>query len=641
MSKRTSRIFTSSLLSVLFILAFTSVVSAQYPSLGGSDLFEVTVDNEGSEETFTVIRDGNIEDRFYYVPVRPQIACETIKGKKSPIFQLVSWQTKNAKGEEVTGGLLQFSAKLGISQATQKNIAGAIQKAALAKNPVICPLPISSASVTLYSMAGDLVANAPEAPGVAPLFGTQHIPFMVNLTDVGADVMETLCRGKGGLPVLVTFAYPGLTPKGGFKIVVNWDTTYKMFSTDTKLNAELAYQGMGVNAGLGFATVRDELISKGALKVTSMANEAISSEELDKYMDPIIKTLTDEMMGGMKAPEKIDPEKAKDIAAPKEEKEEGIVDQVLSVPEKIGEKEREALQQTKNLLKFASVGVGFQMKDVKQRKTGTVEYVFERQKTITRVTSCGGAMGIGRFDKEIQDACITVVPPGQWEKCMFRLPSVGEGDNMGLTSIDMTITAYEGSKDITSTIGKQTAKYKKLNGEWTWTTINPKDKKEASVDALDFIVKHLYADPKFESKRASYKFKVETLVTIKGQKSLKFVKEQPIFRGTEAFVTPEDLVDTVKVEASFVDYDNDKDRVSVQLKMSSPAGNDILKATLNSQNDYTGKLFVPTNVTSLIADISKVTKDSGNLKYIHNGKDIRTAAEKWMELSFRNEDFVK
>ncbi|MBF0547039.1 MAG: hypothetical protein HQM08_21540 [Candidatus Riflebacteria bacterium] len=674
---------------VLFVLTFSPMVFAQYPSLSGADSFEITVDNDGSQETFTIIRDGNIDDQMYYVPIRPTVAYETVKGVKEPIFSLVYWQTKNSKNEEVAGGMLQVSSVLGVSQETQKKMVTEIQNHTRLRTPKLSPLPISTATISLYSLSGDLISTAPEAPGVAPLFGTQHVPFNVNLKDVGVDAMKVLTGGapgkggKGGLPVLMAFSYSGITPKGGFKITVKWDNVYEHFSTDTKLQAAVEQASWGVNAAADFQTIRDTLMADGSLKVESLTNEAVSNADLEKYMDPVLKTLTDELVANLRPPATINPAVAKDLSLPeskndnsgtkdanagkKEDKkddekkddekkdDEKKDDSSKSITEPIKALEglAKAVQQDKLPTKVFTGAISFSLKDAKYRKKGTIEYKFEKRAVLTRTTSCGGFLGIGNYPDSVKQKCITMVPPNQWEKGLLILPEIGNPDALGITSVDMTVIPQEkdasGKFVAIAQIPQQTAKFKKngsgADAKWAW--IAGKENKE--LNNMEFLVKYLYDEKNFEKNRDSYRYEITTVISKPlPNKSLSFTSDIPMFKGQTPLAGLDDMVDVFQADASMVDFANvDKDNISLQLNFTAPAfkdGKATLTAKLNNATN-SASFLIPRQITSVTSTIQLNTKDTGILKCKYNSaKDIRTAVGAgytWNPLSLYTTDFSK
>ena len=306
-------------LCTLFVLAFATPDFAQAPSLAPADAYYVSAKTEFGTETFTIIRDGRHEEQFYFVPARPHVAIEKRNGKDYPVFQLLSYQRK--MGEElVQGGILQFSVQTAISRATENELLNTIKgKFPLSdskKMHRLSPIPMKEAVISMYDLDGKLLQSAPVKEGIAPIFGNQQFPFMLNLTDLGADAMKALTTGHGGLPVLITYTFQGMTPPGGFKIEVNWDNCYRHLSSDTRLRANLAYANLGANLGADMTKIREEMESNGMMKITALSNEALSDTALDVAMNPVIDLITKELFENIKAPPQIDPASAKEIAAP-------------------------------------------------------------------------------------------------------------------------------------------------------------------------------------------------------------------------------------------------------------------------------------------------------------------------------------
>lgn len=320
-------------LCTLFVAGAAAPNYAQAPSLAPADAYYVTADTEFGKETFTVIRDGRKEEQFYFVPARPHIAMETKNGKQYPVFELLTYQRK-VEGESapLQGGILQMSIQTGISKKTENSllntIKGQFPLSDAKKTHRLSPIPMKEATVSMYDFDGKMVSSAPVKEGVAPLFGNQQYPFMLNLTDLGADVLKALCEGKGGVPVIITYTFEGMTAPGGFKIEVDWDMCYKHLSTDTKLRGKIGYGNLGANLGADLSSIRDEMVSNGMMKITALTNEALSDSALDAAMNPVLSLITSELFENIKCPPQITPAAAAEIAPPdgvKEPAESGVV----------------------------------------------------------------------------------------------------------------------------------------------------------------------------------------------------------------------------------------------------------------------------------------------------------------------------
>lgn len=576
---------------------------AQAPSLAASDQFVVTVETENGDETFSIIRDGRIEEQFYYLPIRPIVAFQDVNGKKSPIFQLMSYQTKDKDDNLVQGGILQLSMVMGVSQETidklLKKIKSGIRLSTYKSNHRLAPMPIKSAELTLYDLGGDMLDQAAPKGGIAPIFGTQHYPFMLRLKDLGTDIMEALCRKQGGLPVLITYTFQGMTPKVGFAVEVNWDACYKHFSTDTNVALSVAKNAISGDLGLDIATLREEFESKGLIKIDSLTDETFSSEQLDELMGPVLNLITAELFEQIHAPTSISPAEAKAVKdlAPKSPVAEGI---------------KAATEAYKKLTgKFFSVNaqVNFALKDVKIVKKGKFTYKFDRQSIIDRTSSFGGLLGIGNYPKEIQDKCITTMPAGKWESAYFILPAVGDPDALGITSLDISVTPEE--KDAKSGKWAQISGYKiesagfNKTGEAIWTAGG--DKKE--VTRFLYPLKALYESEGFST--GNYRFKVDTTIKPKTGKSIQTTSYMPLFDGDLPIAPPDDLVDVLTIDGSCLTYGEDVGQIFKavgQLK----AGKLSWGINLNSDNPMQ-TFLIPTDEKNITIPSLKFAQKSGLL----------------------------
>ncbi|HNX74905.1 MAG TPA: hypothetical protein PKM56_04340 [Candidatus Rifleibacterium sp.] len=519
-----------------FMLAVTGAF-AQAPSLAANDHFVVTVDTDNGPETYTVIRDGRNGEHFYYVPIKPTIATEMKDGKKMPVFNLLSYQTKDKEG-----GILQMSMVMGVPQATVDKIRSKLGglKIPPGKSPKLSPMPIKSAELTLYDLGGDMLDQASPKGGIAPIFGTQHYPFMLKLKSLGTNVMEALCTKNGGLPVLITYTFQGMTPKAGFEVEVNWDTCYEHFSTDFELAAEVAKNSVSGALGLDISTLREKFITDGLIKINSLSGEAATNEQLDEVMNPVLNLIVKEMFEQIHAPASIPPAEAEKLKEDQEKPPIAAAAQGVS----------EAFMKATGRFFKVGVKVDFALKDVKIVKKGTFKYKFDRQAIVERTTSYGGLLGIGNFPKDIQSRCISTMPAGNWERAFYVLPAVGDPVTLGIKTLDISVvpeeeTATDTWKQI-SGYPAQSAGFNK-NKSPVWTD---KDRKE--ILRFQFPLKALYDSENFS--RDKYRFKIVTKIQPEEGRSVEIVTSAPIFDGDLPMAPPTDLVDVVTLDASCLTY---------------------------------------------------------------------------------------
>ncbi len=553
---------------------------AQAPSLAANDQYALTVETDNGKETFTVIRDGRIEEQFYYVPIKPVIATEENGGEVTPVFQLLSYQTKTTDKKLVQGGILQLSMVTGVPQETVEKIKTKLgEKITLAEGKEIklSPMPIKSSEVTLYDLGGNMLDQAPPKGGIAPIFGTQHMPFMLKLKELGTDVVEALCTKNGGLPVLITYTFQAMTPKAGFEVTVNWDACFKHFSTNTTVGLEIAQGGLSGNLGLDFAKIREDFVSNGLIKINSLSGEAATAEQLDEIMNPVLNMITKELFEQIHAPETISPATTKEL----KEQDKNVLKDVVK-----GAKD---LYATAYGLRTADLKVGFALKDSETVKKGSFTFKFDRQAIVERTTCFGGLLGIGKFSEKIQKKCITTMPVGQWESAYYVLPSVGNPSSLGLNTLSISVTPQEKKADGTwvqlKTQKIETAYFNKLKTA-IWT-----DKDDKKVTSFVYPLKALYATNGF--KHENYRFEVVTTLEPKGSKSLSVTSYAPLFDGELPITSPTDLVDIVTIDGSCLTYGTEEGQVK-QVVGQLKAGKNTWTVKMDADNNLLA-FMVPVN----------------------------------------------
>lgn len=602
--KFNSRILAVWLFACSFVLSLTGAF-AQAPSLAASDQYVVTVDTDNGPETYTVIRDGRIGEQFYYVPIKPTIATEKINGKTMPVFQLLSYQTKDGDG-----GILQMSMVSGVAQDTIDKIKSKLfsLKVPAGKVPRLSPLAIKSAELTLYDLGGQMLDQAAPKPGIAPIFGTQHYPFMLKLKSLGADIMKALCTKQGGLPVLITYTFQGMTPKAGFEVEVDWDACYEHFSTNTEVALEVAKNSISGNLGLDIATLREKFVSEGLIKITSLTSEAVDAKLLDDLMTPILNLITKELFEQIHPPTSIAPAEAEKL------KEDEAKPELAAAAQGISEA---AMKATGRFFKVGAK-IDFALKDVKIVKKGKFTYKFDRQAIVDRTTSFGGLLGIGNFPKDVQDKCITTMPAGNWEMAFYILPSVGKPESLGIDTLDISVTPEE---KIGADKWQQISGYKTESAGFNktkkaiWTD---KDRKE--VLNFRFPLKALYDKEGFN--RENYRFKILTTIKPTSGKSLEITTYAPLFDGDLPIAPPTDLVDVLTIDGSCLTFGEEEGMVFKapgQLKAGTRTWSIMLSADTPVQH-----FMVPVDEKSItVPSLSFAHKKGMMGKWLNCGKNLR------------------
>ena len=603
----------SFLFSVMAIFClFTSVSSfAQAPSLAASDHYVVTIETEnGEKENFTIIRDGRIRHHFYYVPNRPIVAYTIKNGKAKPIFQLMSYQAEDENNDLVQGGILQMSMVMGVSQEVRDKILRKIRSKFVFEDYSIqhklSPMPIKEAQITVYDLGGEMLAQEAPKGGIAPIFGTQHYPFMLKLSKLGSDMMEELCTKNGGLPVLITYTFQGMTPKAGFEVEVDWDACYEHFSTDTELTATVAKNAIGGTLGMDISTLREKFESEGLIKIDSLTNETVTTEDLDNLMKPILDMITKELFEQIHPPTSIPPAEAEKLK--EEQKKPPIAAAVQGVTETI-------LKATKRFF-CAKAKLDFALKDVKIVKKGKFTYKFNRQSIVSRTTSFGGLLGIGNYSKDVQDECITTMPKGNWENAYFVLPSVGNPDSLGLNTISISITPQEKDGSKWKQISGYNIKtgYFNQNGKEMWT-----DKEDKEVTRFLYPLKALYETDGFDTE--NYRFKIETTVTPTQGDSFKTTASMKMFDGDLPVPSPMNLVDQLTIDGCCLTFGSSKDEVFKAVGTVN-SGKSSWRINLD-QNNMMQTFLIPQN-EQITANLKFAGKGGMLGNWIHAQKPLRS-----------------
>jgi len=495
---------------VLCLVTLAGPAAWAQASLAAENMVDdIVITVDGVKEAVSVVRDGVESNQWYYIPNKPRLVeLVDVKTKeKTPMFHILKYQAKDPKDttgkEMIEGGILQMAVNLALGQdgvnQIKEQLAKKFPQADKNKMRLGC-LPVKDGKIAIYGPGGEELGEAPQAPDIAPTFANQSIPVQIKLNKVGADVMDALCKGGGGIPIYFQLTYQGLTPPAGFKVECDWDQTFKHVSSEIKAKAELNTPWVGVNAEFSHAKVRENLETNKCMKIEVIAGEQFKAEDIDKYLEPVIEKIGKELFE-IEAPEKIDPAKANDVSLPTSGR-------------------------------FFNAGCNMSFKDVEKRKKGKTTWDMRRQQIMDRTTVVGGLIGIGQYSKAVQDKCITIMPPGNWASAFYSLPDVGNAADIGVTSIDLTVKMVDAKGGQIKGIPQETVKWTKDTGTW-------KDAKKNDRDTISFAMQGVYAQKGFDPNKCFYNMDMK-IVQIAGKKTSTIaIKDQcPLTDGQIPVVAP-------------------------------------------------------------------------------------------------------
>jgi hypothetical protein len=374
----------------------------------------VEVEINGAKVSYTVLRDYVRPEQWYYVPDQPRLfERQTANGSFEPEFALVRFQFRDPANREalLEGGILQFSAVINPPPQAIEQLRRAIsqRRSFPAESLRLAALPIVDGEIILYSQQdGRFITSAPLGVGIAPTFATQKMAFQIPLSRIGSDLMQGLANGNGGIGVAIRTKYMGVTPPAGFRVTVDWDRTFEHYSRNDQFRARASYYGLFTASAAGDITrIREELVEAKAIEIDIVEGTNFTMADIDKYLQPLLTRINQEIVDRFAPPERIDPARA---AAPSA----GGV--------------------------FGGAGYSVALKRVEQVRRGRETINFNHRRQVERNTVISGFIGIGAYPPEVRQRLVTTIEPGSWRSAFFMLPpSVDDGGKLGISQIDLEI----------------------------------------------------------------------------------------------------------------------------------------------------------------------------------------------------------
>jgi hypothetical protein len=615
-------------LLVLAIFILNLLPLGAQVSVGAGDQTDVTVEIDGEKEIFTVLKDYKKPDQFYYIPNRPQLATRGTGSKKRPVFHLLKYQTKDDEiNELVEGGVLQFAIKLAPNDETLAQIRKSVARQFKLDEKTIklSPLPFKTAEVSIYDLEGELLTTEFQKPGIAPSFANNEIPFQVRLTKLSTDVYDALTRGGGGIPVYITYTFDQISPSTGFKVTVDWDQTYSHFSKDEKTkkaytqwyyyrtwwDARRARAKSGVTESQT-QTLSEILQENKSLKVESIAGEDFTPEEINKYMDPIIERVSKELVDKMTPPEKIDPAATKEPGNPG----------------------------------YWRTSTNMAVKDIKKVKKGKETIEFNRRHIFESKSTYGSVLGIGGYDKKVQEELITIMPAGNWDYAYFSVPSVGDGYALDIKKITLQVTPkyYDSNKRLMQIRGT-TAELAIWNPDYGYFT----DRRGNEVTNILFPLQAITAD--LEKKNIPLTdcvYEVKIVVT-QGRSNLTFDSLEEFIVGGIPVSTPLAMIEGVEIDCdiglTWGDRSDKQSLAAVQMKVKSEYPNKTYNLTIKGSTENKMPVFLVEKedegkTNRVTAVINFILFNGSRVAWKHNGRNLRDD-DIGLSVMLWDEDYMK
>jgi hypothetical protein len=528
---------------------------------------------------------------------------------------LIGYQFADPKkaGALLEGGLLQFSATLAVQGDNAEKVltalrTGIAERRKSAKPPEnldpkgirLSALPIKSAEVHLYTPNGEFLSGSPRGDGIAPTFATQKMVFSIPLSKVGTTVYDELVKGNTGVPVVVTFKYHGLTPPAGFKVKVNFKRAYEHYSRDQKFAARASWFGIwGGSVDISSKEIIESLKDSKAIEVEVIEGEGFKAADAEKYLQPILKRINDEILEASKPPEKINPAEAPKPSAG------GWFSAGYS---------------------SATVRANYNIEKVE-----TIN--FSVRQNVERATIASGFIGISRYPEALQKKLITFVGPGPFKSAFFVLPEVGDAAELGISQVDLSI-----SLENKGVLGDPQLRTWSPKAGWMF-----QDRETSKLIAFP-LANVARTDPMLRD----LKFNVKTIVRMGGRWSIKSEETVNALNGDFPVAPPLEAFDVVEVNAGactwkLLDGKGKSSLIQIDASIKDQAGKPYpTKAILPFNKD--GKdsapkpffLLVPKSQQVLLPNII-FQSGSNRIYWKHNGKNLREFAPS-LTLSLTDDD---
>lgn len=531
-SGRSLRIIASATWVAIFLI-FNSPSAQAQASLAAENIIPQVDVKQGTvagpiTTHYTVVRDARNENQWYYVPTEPRLVEISKPNGIEPEFSLLRYASRDPNNVLIFngGGIVEFAVSLAAPDEVLPQLRTQIE-ALLKKNGkstdgiLIGALPFKSAEALIYSPAGELLGSTPLGTGIAPTFVTQKMVFSIPLTALGTDVYQALTTGNTGIPVAIRFKYNGLTPAVGFSVDVDWHQAYDYYSKNEEFRAQASYYGLfGASAAYSSQTIREKLEQAKAIKINVTEGEGFDITQIDKYLQPILKRINDEILQDFQPPPKIDP-----AVAPATGGGGGW---------------------------FASGSYSVAVKNVSIVKQSTETIDFNYSKVIERETVASGLIGISQYKPEVQKHLITVVDSTIWEESILPLPPVPSS----VDKLNMNIRLVSGVKG-----------YDNQNYSWS-KTVGWQDSKSKNIDRVGFSLLQIKGDLGDQGvKDATYN--INYVVQANGD-SLSYSDQFGVTENGGSIVSPKRFLDVVTIDPSGLVWDQTKPspvrRVVVSLK---------------------------------------------------------------------------
>ncbi len=604
------------MLALLMVMGFATAALAQ-PAAGTGLQYTVYVKGDnGVNEAITVIRDALRNDIWYYAAAKPRVAVN----ENGPMFVLTKFQMPDPddRSKLVEGANVQFAVRLDPTAAAmaalKPEVVKLAQKLGFPTEIRLSPLPYKKIKLWTFSGKGDpLVTAAPEQKEVTTGFASSEIPFSLSLSRLGADLYADLTSGATGIPVWCEYTYSSIAPPVGFEVTVDYKQSFSYLSKSANTTAAIGCAGVGLGFAVDKDTVRDTLTKNGCLKVKMIGRAGGKESDLNRYLDPILRRIYDELYDSPNSGVT------------------GVNPQALQSPSpSLGDPVLAPLKPSSAVVQFKT---SFKLKKVSAVRTDQQVISMMRPLVEEARGGCGGFIGIGPFlakNPELRDKLIVTAPQGDWPEASLVLPKMTGVRELGVTEVALAIAIFDNEGQVPGDGVQQAARWGGVNSDNDWH----QQPGNTTRTSLNFPMASLYE--KYRDQLEVLKYRIEAKLTVKarsGVKTITITRFVPVVNGDMPVASPLSYLDIWRVNCEALPWDGEGLTQVTATLVDPLVGRQQAIVTATSA-DKRPAFLIPT------PEPGKASSVTASIQYVVNKKTIQSSLNKLTDVRNQGPELV-
>lgn len=530
------------------LLAFTSNALKAQACLYAENIQDNVVVTDaitGEMTSYTLMRDHVDKNQWYYEPKRLRLSEKIVEGNKpEPKISIVKYQyTDKVTNTNKEGGMIfasfTFSARPTEEQQMREIL---IERIKNPKARIGC-MRYKSSNYMVLPLAKEFLIDGFAFNTEKGAINNAEMAVAIPFTGLGVSVIA-----ESGFVVQNNLVFTGMMPPCNLHIKGNWDNIYKYEEKQLAAGVSLNFWKIHLGGTTRKNSIQEEMKETGVLEITDTNCEDKVS---DTRFAAVIKSITDEVYTNNNVTTNTER-----ITALQEALKDPNITKAVS------DKIKDAIEKQTSGLTAGANHVNIKSS---QRKRGSFQFDYNKYTSCDRETTVSGLLNLREYnltEEELKKYILEVNYADGFPEAVFGLPpSFDESLKIRSARISVSIPPeyLSLSKDLENVKGK-TAQWSPETG---WTMNGQKiaslpfsllgvDKKV--IEKLDFFQTELSIQSDFPNN------------TFKIKKNVK------AFNGTENFDAIEQLVNTITVDASSIDFakltanTSDIDYISVKIK---------------------------------------------------------------------------